>query len=87
MPKVDPGGTPSEMLGWPEAKENLVRVHLELRTALEALNDEELAQPRPGSGKTFETGHAAQWLVYGVITHHAYHVGQIVTLRELVAHQ
>ncbi|MBI1729739.1 hypothetical protein HY229_01560 [Candidatus Acetothermia bacterium] len=46
-----------------------------------------MAKPRPGKGKGFEEGQPAQWLAYGIVIHHSYHVGQIVLLRQLMGHK
>jgi len=83
MAKVAPGMAPDGMPGWPRAGERLIEQHRQLRQALSNLSDEELSKPRPGNGKMFEAGHSALWLAQGVIVHHAYHMGQLVLIRQL----
>jgi uncharacterized damage-inducible protein DinB len=87
MAVVEPGEAPSGMPDWPQAREELIKQHSELRAALEALSDADMATPRPGKGKRFEVGMPAQWLVYGIVIHHSYHVGQIVLLRQIMGHK
>jgi uncharacterized damage-inducible protein DinB len=87
MPRVDAGSSPPGMPEWPEARMKLITQHDQLRESVEILSDEELSQARPGIHKKIEEGKSAQWLIYGVVEHHAYHVGQIVLLRQLMGHE
>jgi len=79
--KVADGQAPAGMPPWPQAREHLLAVHQALRAAVEALSDEQLCTPRPGDGSSAD-GHNARWLVQGIVIHHAYHVGQIVLMRQ-----
>jgi len=86
MPVAQPGGAPPDSLPWPDASSRLLKRHQEVEDALDKLNDEDLWSPRPGNGKQFEEGKSGHWLVWGIINHHAYHVGQIVLLRQMMGH-
>lgn len=81
--KVADGQAPAGMPPWPQARENLLTVHHALRAAVEALSDEQLCTARPGDGSSADR-HSARWLVQGIVMHHAYHVGQIVMMRQLI---
>lgn len=83
LPKVAHGQTPPGMPDWPDAAESLIKGHQQLRAALRALDDDALGRPCPGQSKALEDGHTAQWLVQGIVVHHAYHIGQLVLMRPL----
>ncbi len=83
LPRVTHGQTPEGMPPWPEAGDHLVDRFGAFRDALLSLDAAALARPCPGQGKALEAGHTAQWLAQGVIVHHAYHVGQLVLMRQL----
>ena len=86
MAVVQPGEAPPNESPWPEARSHMLAQHEELISSFEALDDEALSKSLPGQGKMFEEGRSGHWLVYGIINHHAYHVGQIVLLRQLMGH-
>ena len=86
MPAILPGDAPPAGPEWPEARSHMLEQHAAVQNAFNNLDDEALALPRPGIGKSFEEGHSGHWLVYGIINHHAYHVGQIVLIRQLMGH-
>jgi uncharacterized damage-inducible protein DinB len=74
---------PSESPGWPEAGQQLISQHRELRQILSGFSDEGLAEVFTSNSKSFVHGHTPQWLIQGVIVHHAYHMGQLILYRQL----